>query len=242
MQLAIITKTSSTIMSSADSYGELELDSAILDKLAIIESTLISGLVDQSSLADPADSDDLFDPTFDDIVIQYLQKPDAAEDYKGRATPKPSKTSSYESPPSIPPIPTALPTAKHCGDDVFPGSSSRKSLPPESPTPEIPSSSGAQPQTPRYSIGCELDHSISAKSNCKRRAGKRKARVLDEGGEEVTGTHRRPGKRGRGRTALYRSRSQNRPHLLRYKATADMRGPEVDPDSDDPIDFLRSEP
>jgi hypothetical protein len=215
-------------MSSPDSYDDLELDPTVLHKLDLIEATLAastSAPVDQSPSKLSHPDSDL--PDADPIL-------DAAEEKPPIPTPTPglpsSKTPGCESP--------SFKTSSHtlidcqaalCHDDIFPGSS----------LPEVPTPSGAR----QHSIDLEMDHTTSGKSKCKRRVGKRKARVLDEGGDEEhgVGTHQRPRLRKRGRRQSTHPQSRNRPppNVLRHIDTAGMRDPGHEgSDSDDPIDFL----
>jgi hypothetical protein len=159
---------------------------------------------------------------------------DAAEEKPPIPTPTPGLPSSKSPGCESPPFKTSSHTlidcqAALCRDDIFPGSSLS----------EVPTSSGAR----QHSVDHELDHTTSGKFNCNRGVGKRKARVLDGGGDEerVVGAHQRPGLRKRRRCQSTHPQSRNRhpPNVLRRIDTADMRGPGHEgSDSDDPIDFL----
>jgi hypothetical protein len=236
-QLVIITIAFTHLMSSPDSYGGLELDSAVLDELARVEATLpvtapmMSGPVDQSpsNISNP-DSDH---PDADHHIHPAPAPP----------TPEPpsSKTSGCESPfkTSSRALTGCQATQHH--DDIFPGTSSgNRLLSPGSTVPgKVPGPSGAR----QHSTDHELDRRTSGKSNCKQRVRKRKAAVLDEGrdGEPVVSTHQsrpRPSKRSRGQSTRPQSRNRPPSKVLRRIAPGTHGSGNEEPDSDDPIDFL----
>ncbi|KAH8998735.1 P-loop containing nucleoside triphosphate hydrolase protein [Lactarius hatsudake] len=167
-------------MSSPNSYwGDEELNSAVLNELAAIEATQIASTSRPVVRSPPKtvpplakqDSDDLFDLTFD-VDVQDLQELDAAieKDYRRKAAPSSSNTFGR----SLSGRQTTL----------FGGI-----VPPRSPSPKKPPSSrrGAQQKSPRHSTDRKVkkwDHTAFAKTGAKRKTGKRKAKDLDEEGDE----------------------------------------------------------
>ena len=177
---------SSAVMSSPNSYWvDEELNSAVLNELAVIEATQVAStsrpLVRTSpsttvpSFANPG-SDDIFDLTFN-VDIQDLQELDVAieNDYRRKGAPPTSESSSSNTfGRSLSSRQTTL-----FGDVISPRSSS----------PKKPSSSRrvAQQKSPRHSTDRKVkkwDHTAFAKTGVKRKVGKRKARDLDEEGDE----------------------------------------------------------
>ncbi|KAH9075821.1 P-loop containing nucleoside triphosphate hydrolase protein [Lactarius deliciosus] len=167
-------------MSSPNSYwGDEELNSAVLNELAVIEATQIASTSRPVVRSPPKtvpplakqDSDDLFDLTFD-VDAQGLQELDAAieKDYIRKAAPPSSNTFGR----SLSGRQTTL----------FGGI-----VPPRSPSPKKPPSSrrGAQQKSPSHSTDRKVkkwDHTAFAKTGAKRKTGKRKAKDLDEEGDE----------------------------------------------------------
>ncbi|KAH9049465.1 hypothetical protein EDB84DRAFT_1649374, partial [Lactarius hengduanensis] len=156
-----------------------ELNSAVLNELAVIEATQIASTSRPVVRSPPKtvpplakqDSDDLFDLTFD-VDAQDLQKLDAAieKDYRRKAAPSSSNTFGR----SLSGRQTTL----------FGGI-----VPPRSPSPKKPPSSrrGAQQKSPSHSTDRKVkkwDHTAFAKTGTKRKTGKRKAKDLDEEGDE----------------------------------------------------------
>ncbi|KAI9435862.1 hypothetical protein H4582DRAFT_2059327 [Lactarius indigo] len=105
----------SLVMNSPDSYGDLELDPAVFNELAVIEATILSTSSTSTPtqtattpgqrlpskkevpLTDPdldSDSNGMFDPTFDNLDIQDLVKMDAAiaDDYLKASQSHPSES------------------------------------------------------------------------------------------------------------------------------------------------------
>ncbi|KAH9057001.1 hypothetical protein EDB87DRAFT_1833399 [Lactarius vividus] len=171
-------------MSSPNSYwGDEELNSAVLNELAVIEATQIASTSRPVVRSPPKtvpplttlDSDDLFDFTFD-VGVQDLQELDAAieNDYRRKAAPASKSPSSNTFGRSLSGRQTTL----------FGGI-----VPPRSHSPKKPSSSrrGAQQKSPNHSTDRRVkkwDHTAFAKTGTKRKTGKRNARELDEEGEE----------------------------------------------------------
>ncbi|KAI9446718.1 hypothetical protein H4582DRAFT_2052656 [Lactarius indigo] len=102
-------------MNSPDSYGDLELDPAVFNELAVIEATILSTSSTSTPtqtattpgqrlpskkevpLTDPdldSDSNGMFDPTFDNLDIQDLVKMDTviADDYLKASQSHPSES------------------------------------------------------------------------------------------------------------------------------------------------------
>ena len=174
-------------MSSPNSYwGDEELNSAVLNELAVIDATQVAStsrpLVRRSPskavpphFANP-DSDDIFDLTFN-VGIQDLQELDAAieKDYRRKGAASISKSPSSKTfGRSLSGRQTTL-----FGDVISPRSSS----------PKKPSSSRrvAQQPSPRHSTDRKVkkwDHTAFAKTGVKRKVGKRKARDEDEERDE----------------------------------------------------------
>ncbi|KAH8992001.1 P-loop containing nucleoside triphosphate hydrolase protein [Lactarius akahatsu] len=167
-------------MSSPNSYwGDEELNSAVLNELAVIEATQIASTSRPVVRSPPKtvpplakqDSDDLFDLAFD-VDAQDLQELDAAieKDYRRKAAPSSSNTFGR----SLSGRQTTL----------FGGI-----VPPRSPSPKKPPSSrrGAQQKSPSHPTDRKVkkwDHTAFAKTGAKRKTGKRKAKDLDEDGDE----------------------------------------------------------
>ncbi|KAH9038090.1 hypothetical protein EDB85DRAFT_1934336 [Lactarius pseudohatsudake] len=214
-------------MNSPDCYGDLELDPAALNELAVFEATQIASTsstssptqtipVDQRSasnkeapLTDPdvdSDSNELFDPTFNPST-QDMEKLDAAIVEKYR---KIGMASQY-------------PSRLH--DDKSPMFSS--------------SSQGTEQKSPGHSI----DHKVKkidvlSKSGTKQKAKKRKASDLDEEGDEEGIRRSRRLVSKRQRTRLTRHSRKPPPDGVWQINDMDTHGG-TDSD-DDPIDFLRS--
>ena len=177
-----VSRLPAVIMSSPNSYwGDEELNSAVLNELAVIEATQVAStsrpLVRRSPsktmppFANP-DSDDIFDLTFN-VDIQDLQELDAAieKDYRRKEAAPTSSSNTFGR--SLSSRQTTL-----FGDVISPGSSPKK-----------PSSSrrAAQQQSPKRSTDRKVkkwDHTAFAKTGMKRKAGKRKARDSDEERDE----------------------------------------------------------
>ncbi|KAI9445432.1 P-loop containing nucleoside triphosphate hydrolase protein [Lactarius indigo] len=174
-------------MSSPNSYwGDEELNSAVLNELAVIEATQIASTSRPVLRSPPKtvpppltnlDSDDLFDLTFD-VGVQDLQELDAAieKDYRRKAAPASKSPSSNTFGRSLSGRQTTL----------FGG------VVPRSPSPKKPSSSrrGAQQKSPNHSTERKVkkwDHTAFAKTGAKRKTGKRKAKELDVEGDEEDG-------------------------------------------------------
>src|SRR6266702_2588122 len=218
------------VMNSLSSYGDLELDSEVLNELAVIEATHFasaSNPVDQRSPFEKeppltnSGSDDVFDPTFD-MGIQDLEELDATiEDAYRRKTVLHLNH----------PLPRQLVITSR-GDGKSPRSSS----------PDKPRSSrrGTQQKSPKHSIDHKvekLDHIAFVKSGAK---GKRKARDSDEEGdeEEEMDTQRRPvskRQRGQGQTRHPCKPPSHEVQHINAVTDADTCS---GIDSDDPIDFL----
>src|SRR6266702_2175595 len=171
-------------MSSPNSYwGDEELNSAVLNELAVIEATQVASTSRPVVRRSPSktvpplftnpDSDDLFDLTFN-VDVQDLQELDAAieKDYRRKG---------------------AAPTSKSPSSNTFGRSLSGRQttlfgdvISPRSSSPKKPPSSrrGAQQKSPRHSTTDrkvkKWDHTAFAKTGVKWKAGKRKARDLDE--------------------------------------------------------------
>jgi len=170
-------------MSSPNSYwGDEELNSAVLNELAVIEATQVASTSRPVVRRSPSktvpplftnpDSDDLFDLTFN-VDVQDLQELDAAieKDYRRKG---------------------AAPTSKSPSSNTFGRSLSGRQttlfgdvISPRSSSPKKPPSSrrGAQQKSPRHSTDRKVkkwDHTAFAKTGVKWKAGKRKARDLDE--------------------------------------------------------------
>ena len=174
-------------MSSPNSYwGDEELNSAVLNELAVIEATQVASTSRPLARRSPSktvpppftnpDSDDIFDLTFN-VDMQDLQELDAAieKDYTRKGAALTSKSpSSNAFGRSLSNRQTTL-----FGDVISPRSSSSNK----------PSSSRrvAQQTSPGRSTDRKekkWDHTAFAKTGVKRKVGKRKAKDLDEEGDE----------------------------------------------------------
>lgn len=165
--------------SPSDYWGDEDLNSAVLNELAVIEATQVASTSRPAVRRSPPrtmppnqDSDDVFDLTFD-VDVQDLRELDAAieNDYRRKgAAPTAKSPSSNTFGRSLSGRQTTL-----FGDVISPRSSPKK-----------PSSSrrGAQQGSPEKSADRKVkkwDHTAFAKTGAKR---KRKARELDEDAEE----------------------------------------------------------
>ena len=174
-------------MSSPSSYwGDEDLNSAVLNELAVIEATQVASrsrpVVRRSPsktmppLFTAPDSDDVFDLTFD-VDIQDLQELDAAieKDYRRKeAAPTSKSPSSNKFGRSLSGRQTTL-----FGDVISPRSSPPKKA--------SSSRRGAQQKSPGHSTDRKVkkwDHTAFAKTGAKWKAGKRKAKELDDEADE----------------------------------------------------------
>jgi len=164
-------------MSSPNSYwGDEELNSAVLNELAVFEATQIASTSKPVVRRSPsktgpppftnADSDDLFDLTFN-VDVQDLQELDAAieKDYVRKASNTFGRSLSGRQ--------TTL-----FGGVISPRSSSPKKPP--------SSRRAAQQKSPRRlndRKDKKWDHTAFAKTGVKRKVGKRKERDSDEEGD-----------------------------------------------------------
>jgi ATP-dependent DNA helicase MPH1 len=168
-------------MSSPSNYwGDEDLNSAVLNELAVIEATQVAStsrsVVQRTMppLSTNPESDDVFD--LFNVDIQDLQELDAAieDDYRRKQAAPASKS----------------PSSKTFGRSL----SGRQTtlfgdvLSPRSSSPKKPSTSrrGAQ-RSPERSTDRKVkqwDHTAFAKTGTKRKTGKRKAKELDEDADE----------------------------------------------------------